>query len=214
MHLECFTPLKLNKFFNNKTAQECLSVRIIVGPSHMYLYTPKVVYPLLLSNGSPTAEIEAEKVEFHLHDDRILSAAICSHLPLFFSRTHGLVSITPGDFDSTDLLNMSSCNTPDLFAPISFNATFSAQDQSVLGDSTNNLPLFQLDPDDVYNELNNEVGQLKAAFLYKLKRNNNMVNTILADLMESINDTDQHGAPLDAYKLDRCDYTIIPYVDV
>ncbi|XP_017856219.1 PREDICTED: nuclear pore complex protein Nup133 [Drosophila arizonae] len=208
MQLECFTPLKLNKFFNSKTAQECLSVRIIVGPSHMYLYTPKVVYPLLLSNGSPTAEIEAEKVEFHLHDDRILSAAICNHLPLFFSRTHGLVSITPGDFDSTDLLNMSSCNTPDMFAPISFNASFSGQDQSTLGDSTNNLPLFHLDPDDVYNELNNEVGQLKAAFLYKLKRNNNMVNTILADLMESINESDQQGAPLDAYKLDRIVITI------
>lgn len=208
MQLECFTPLKLNKFFNSKTAQECLSVRIIVGPSHMYLYTPKVVYPLLLSNSSPAAEIEAEKVEFHLHDDRILSAAICSHLPLFFSRTHGLVSITPGDFDSTDLLNMSSCNTPDIFSPASFNATFSGQDQSILGESSTNLPMFQLDPDDVYSELNNEVGQLKAAFLYKLKRNNNMVNTIITDLMDSINESDQKGAPLDAYKLDRIVITI------
>lgn len=212
MQLECFTPLKLNKFFNSKTAQECLSVRIIVGPSHMYLYTPKVVYPLLLSNSSPAAEIEAEKVEFHLHDDRILSAAICSHLPLFFSRTHGLVSITPGDFDSTDLLNMSSCNTPDIFSPASFNATFSGQDQSILGESSTNLPMFQLDPDDVYSELNNEVGQLKAAFLYKLKRNNNMVNTIITDLMDSINESDQKGAPLDAYKLDRYYHTIILYL--
>ncbi|EDW59117.1 nuclear pore complex protein Nup133 [Drosophila virilis] len=208
MQLECFTPLKLNKFYSNKTVQECLSVRIIVGPSHMYLYTPKVIYPLLLSNAAPTAEMEAEKVEFHLHEDRILSAAVCNHLPLFFSRTHGLVSITPGDFDSTDLLNMSSCNTPDLFAPISFNASFSAPDQSMLGDSSNSLPMYQLDPDDVYTELNNEVGQLKAAFLYRLKRNNNMVNTIIADLMESIAESDPKGAPLDAYKLDRVVITI------
>lgn len=203
MRLECFTPLKLNKFFSSKTVQECLSVRIIVGTSHMYLYTPKVVYPLILSNSSPTAEMEAEKIEFHLHDDRILSAAVCNHLPLFFSRTHGLVSITPSDFDGTDLLNLSSCNTPDLFAPLSFNASFSAHDQSMLGDSVNNLPMYQLDPDDVYSELNNEIGQLKAAFLYRLKRNNNMVNTIIADLMESVAEPDPNGGPVDAYKLDR-----------
>ncbi|XP_034112581.1 nuclear pore complex protein Nup133 [Drosophila albomicans] len=208
MQLECFTPLKLNKFFNSKTVQECLSVRIIVGNSQMYLYTPKIVYPLLLANSAPTAEMEAEKVEFHLHDDRILSAAFCNHLPLFFSRTHGLVSITPGDFDSTDLMNMSSCNSPDLFAPLSFNASFSAPDQSVMADSSNNLPMYQLDPDDVYSELNNEVGQLKAAFLYRLKRNNNMVNTIIADLMESIAEPDPNGGPLDAYKLDRVVITI------
>lgn len=203
MRLECFTPLKLNKFFSSKTVQECLSVRIIVGNSHMYLYTPKVVYPLILSNSSPTAEMEAEKIEFHLHDDRILSAAICNHLPLFFSRTHGLVSITPSDFDGTDLLNLSSCNTPDLFAPLSCNASFSAHDQSIISDSVNNLPMYQLDPDDVYSELNNEIGQLKAAFLYRLKRNNNMVNTIIADLMESVVEPDPNGGPVDAYKLDR-----------
>ncbi|KAM8703409.1 hypothetical protein ACLKA7_008085 [Drosophila subpalustris] len=208
MQLECFTPLKLNKFFSSKTVQECLSVRIIVGTAQMYLYTPKVVYPLLMANSAPTAEMEAEKVEFHLHEDRILSAAFCNQLPLFFSRTHGLVSITPGDFDSTDLLNLSSCNSPDLFAPLSFNASFSVPDQSLLGDSANNLPMYQLDPDDVYSELNNEVGQLKAAFLYRLKRNNNMVNTVIADLMDSVSETDQKGGPLDAYKLDRVVLTI------
>jgi len=63
--------------------------------------------------------------------------------------------------------------------------------------------MYQLDPDDVYSELNNEVGQLKAAFLYRLKRNNNMVNTIIADLMDSVTETDPKGGPLDAYKLDR-----------
>ncbi|KAH8330617.1 hypothetical protein KR067_005786 [Drosophila pandora] len=207
--LESFTPLKITKFYSPKSEEDCLRLRFVVGSGHIYLYTPKVVYPLHLTNAVPTAELEAEKIEFHLHDDRILSAAICSHLPLFFSRTHGLVSITPGDFDGTELLNMSSCNTPDLFAPASFNASFGGlADQSALSGSSNNLHMFELDPDDVYNELVDEVGQLKAAFLYQLKRNNNMAKTIVGDMMRTIADVDRTGAPLDAYKLDRIVITI------
>lgn len=207
--LESFTPLKITKFYSQKSEEDCLSLRFVVGSGHIYLYTPKVVYPLHLTNAVPTAELEAEKIEFHLHDDRILSAAICSHLPLFFSRTHGLVSITPGDFDGTELLNMSTCNTPDLFAPASFNASFGGlADQSALSGSSNNLHMFELDPDDVYNELVDEVGQLKAAFLYQLKRNNNMAKTIVGDMMRTIADVDRTGAPLDAYKLDRIVITI------
>jgi len=208
MHLESFTPLKINKFFSAKTEEDCLSLRFVVGSSHIYLYTPKVVYPLHLSNSVPTAELEAENIEFLLHDDRILSAAICSQLPLFFSRTHGLVSITPGDFDGSEMMNMSSCNTPDLYAPTSFNASFGVPDQSAITGSTNNLHLFELDPDEMYNELCDEVGQLKAAFLYHLKRNNNMVKTIVGELLRSVTGADPNGAPMDAYKLDRIVITI------
>ncbi|KAH8251892.1 hypothetical protein KR038_010693 [Drosophila bunnanda] len=209
MFLESFTPLKINKFFSPKTEEDCLSLRFVVGSSHIYLYTPKVVYPLHLSHeGGPSAELEAEKIEFHMHDDRILSAAICSHLPLFFSRTHGLVSITPGDFDGTELLNMSTCNTPDLFAPASFSASFNVPDHSAITGSTNNLHMFELDPEDMYNELSDEVGHLKAAFLYHLKRNNNMVKTIVGELLRSVFDPDPNGASVDALKLDRIVITI------
>ncbi|KAH8278396.1 hypothetical protein KR018_002289 [Drosophila ironensis] len=205
--LESFTPLKINKFYSSKTEEDCLSLRFVVGTGHIYLYTPKVVLPLHLTNSVPTAELEAEKIEFHLHDDRILSAAISSHLPLFFSRTHGLVSITPGDFDGTELLNMSTCNTPDIFAPASFNASFGCVDQTLTG-STHNLHVFELDPDDMYNELSDEVGQMKAAFLYHLKRNSAMAKSIIDDLMRSMMEYDPNGAPFDAYKLDRIVITI------
>ncbi|EDW82956.1 uncharacterized protein Dwil_GK22571 [Drosophila willistoni] len=209
MFLDSFTPLKLNKFFSPKTVQDCLCLRFIVTSSHFYLYTPKTVYPLHLSQSVPTAEVEAEKIEFHLHDDRILSAAVCNRLPLFFSRTHGLVSITPGDFDSTDMLNMSSCHTPDLFAPTSFNGSFSVNaEQSIQLSSSNNLNMFDIDPDDVYNELTDEVGHLKAAFLYCVKGNHNMVKTIVGELLRNVAEADPNGAPLDAYKLDRIVITI------
>ncbi|SPP87767.1 nuclear pore complex protein Nup133 [Drosophila guanche] len=207
MLLESFTPLKFNKFYSAKTKEDCVSVRFIIGSSHIYLYTPKVVYPLLLSNAVPKAELEAEKIEFHLHDDRILCAAVCSSLPLFFSRTHGLVSITPGDFDANELHNMSSCNTPDLFSPSSFHAP----DQSSLTAmtaSSNNLHLFELDPEELYSDLSDEVGQLKAAFVYHLKRNDNMVKTIVGELLRTVNEPDPSGAPMDAYKLDRIVITI------
>ncbi|XP_033243531.1 nuclear pore complex protein Nup133-like [Drosophila miranda] len=208
--LESFTPLKLNKFYNAKTKEDCVSLRFIIGSSHIYLYTPKVVYPLLLENAVPTAELEAEKIEFHLHDDRILCAAVCSRLPLFFSRTHGLVSITPGDFDANELHNMSTCNTPDLFEPAML-GSFSAPDQSALSavtGSSNNLHMFELDPDELYSDRRDEVGQLKAAFVYHLKRNNSMVKTIIGELLRTVNEPDQCGAPLDAYKLDRIVITI------
>nr|ABL84944.1 Nup133 [Drosophila melanogaster] len=208
MLLESFTPLNMNKFFSAKTEEDCLSVRFVVGSSHIYLYTSKVVYPLHLTNSVPTAELEAEKIEFHQHDDRILSAVICSQLPLFFSRTHGLVSITPGDFDGTEMMNMSSCNTPDLYAPNSCNASFAVADHSALTNSTNNLHLFELDPDEMYNELSDEVGQLKAAFLYHMKRNSNMVKTIVDELLRNVTAADPSGAPMDAYKLDRIVITI------
>ncbi|EDW30446.1 GL18034 [Drosophila persimilis] len=208
--LESFTPLKLNKFYNAKTKEDCFSLRFIIGSSHIYLYTPKVVYPLLLANAVPTAEIEAEKIEFHLHDDRILCAAVYSRLPLFFSRTHGLVSITPGDFDANELHNMSTGNTPDLFKPAML-GSFSAPDQSALTavtDSRNNLHMFELDPDELYSDRRDKVGQLKAAFVYHLKRNNSMVKTIIGELLRTVNEPDQCSAPLDAYKLDRIVITI------
>ncbi|XP_030369788.1 nuclear pore complex protein Nup133 [Scaptodrosophila lebanonensis] len=203
MRLESFTPLKLNKFYMANTMQDCLSLRFIVSSTHIYLYTSKVVYPLHLLNTAPTGEPEAEKVEFHQLDDRILCAAICNHIPLFLSRTHGLVSITPGDFDSTEVLNMSTCNTPDLFAPASFYVSSNLHEQSTLSGSCNKLNIFELDPDDVYSEMGDEVCHLKAAFLYSLKRNNKMANTVINELNRRFSESDPDGTPVDAYKLDR-----------
>ncbi|EDV94537.1 nuclear pore complex protein Nup133 [Drosophila grimshawi] len=206
MLLDCLTPLKLQKFYSAKTVQECLSVRIMVGASNLYLYTPKVVYPLGLVNLLPTGENEMEKVEFHLHEDRILSAAMCNRIPLFFSRTHGLVGITPGNFEPFDMMNLSNLNPSDVYFP--FDASFNVANQSMSQENSNCLPMYQLDPDEVYADFNNGVGQLKAAFLYRLKRNNQMVKTVLADVMDSIAESDPKGAPLDAYKLDRIVITI------
>lgn len=203
MRLLTFTPFKFSHFFSVATEKECLSLRFIICRSHIYIYNEKVVYPLPLSN-IQIGEIDAEKIEFHLQDDRILSAAVCTNIPLIFSRTHGLVSITPGDFDSSDIMN-ASCTTPEVFSPM---ADTVLREQSIVSSSMSNineqnLYMYELDPDSIYSEFKDEVSQLKAAFIYRLKRNTSMCNTILNELLRNVNEPQATGetTQLDKYDI-------------
>lgn len=200
MRLLSFTPFKFSQFYSPSTENECISLRFIICRTHIYIYNDKVVYPLPLSN-IQIGEIDAEKIEFHLQDDRILSAAVCTDIPLIFSRTHGLVSITPGDFDSSDMMN-ASCTTPEVFSPM---ADTTLREQSVLSSSMSNineqnLYMYELDPDSIYAEYKDDVSQLKAAFIYRLKRNTNMCNTILNELLRNVTEPSTTG---EAAQLDK-----------
>lgn len=214
MRLSNFIPLKLSQYYSAATAQECQSLRFIICRSHMYLYSDRVVYPLNLGN-SGVSEIETEKIEFHLQDDRIMCAAVCSQIPLFFSRTHGLVSVSPGDFDSSDFLNMSSCNSPDVFVSTpTFGGELmnSMRDQTLLSES--NLYMYELDPDAMYNEFKDEVSQMKAAFVYHLKRNTNMSNIILQELLRQTLEGTQTAALGEVSQLDRYLFYLILFYSV
>lgn len=150
-------------------------------------------------------EIDAEKIEFHLQDDRILSAAVCGQIPLIFSRTHGLVSITPGDFDSAEMMVNMTCASPEVFSPI---AETSMREQSVLSTSVSNineqnLYMYELDPDSIYSEFKDDVSQLKAAFIYRLKRNTTMCNTILNELLRNTVEPQTSGTLIEAAQLDK-----------
>lgn len=46
-----------------------------------------------------------EKIEFPTQSDKILAAAVYNQIPIFFSRLHGLVSISSSDFDNADYFN-------------------------------------------------------------------------------------------------------------
>lgn len=208
MHLQSFVPLKLSQFYSVPTENECLSLRFIICRTHIYLYNEKVVYPLSLSN-IQMGEIDAEKIEFHLQDDRILSAAVCGQIPLIFSRTHGLVSITPGDFDSAEMMVNMTCASPEVFSPVtSAAADSSLREQSVLSTSMSNvneqhLYMYELDPDSIYSEFKDDVSQLKAAFIYRLKRNTAMCNTILNELLRNNVEPNTAGKLSEAAQLDR-----------
>lgn len=186
-------------FFSAGTEYDCLMFRFVICRTHLYLYNDKVIYPLNLSNDN-AAEVEAEKIEFQIQDDKILSAAVCGHIPLFFSRTHGLICVTPTDFDSNDMLNISAANAPEAYSPL--NDYTLRGEQTFPSGSDNNLYMFDLDPDMIYNDFKDEVSQMKAAFVYRLKRNNNMCNTILNELLRNVSDA-QTGTIADAADLDR-----------
>ncbi|XP_036324275.1 nuclear pore complex protein Nup133 [Rhagoletis pomonella] len=209
MKLQSFIPLKLTQFYNIGTEKDCHNLRFIVTRTHLFFYTDKYIYPLNLANPA-IAEMEAEKIEFHLQDDRILNAAVCGHLPLFFSRSLGLLCVTPGDFDTMDFLNSSYTMGPsaiDITGMSPMGLDQSADFNSQYNES--NLFMLDLDPDALYNEFKDEVSQLKAAFIYRLKHNNNMCNTILNDLLRNISEGQTGSKALpDANQLDRIVITI------
>lgn len=46
-----------------------------------------------------------EKIEFPVQGDKILAATIYNQIPLFFTRIHGLVSLSASDFDNSEFFN-------------------------------------------------------------------------------------------------------------
>jgi alpha-D-ribose 1-methylphosphonate 5-triphosphate diphosphatase PhnM len=46
---------------------------------------------------------EPDTIEFLGPGDRVLGGAVCGNVAVFFSKTHGLVSVLPSDFSPHDL---------------------------------------------------------------------------------------------------------------
>lgn len=46
-----------------------------------------------------------EKIEFPVQNDKILAATVSNGIPLFFTRIHGLVYISPSDPESADFFS-------------------------------------------------------------------------------------------------------------
>lgn len=131
---------------------------------------------------------EFEKIELHSPTDKILFSAAYYQFPLFFTRDNGLVCVTPSDFDPSDFMNASissdifnskfdlsigggagALNTSNVFSP---NVSMAFE----------NLTVYDLDPEELYNESNDTVSQMKAAFIYYLKKNISTCNEILSEI--------------------------------
>ncbi|XP_037912863.1 nuclear pore complex protein Nup133 [Hermetia illucens] len=176
--INTFNPLKLTLYYSPETENDCLKMRFITNRGIAYLYNERSIFPTNLSNCGSN-EIEVEKIEFQSQGDRIMNAAVCSNLPLFFSRNHGLVCVSPSDFDPGDFLNNSSFS-PDVFTPpLTENQTVFSPNVPT---SSGNLIMYELDPDEIYNANKDVISQVKAAFIYNLKRNNETCNSILREL--------------------------------
>lgn len=189
-----FIPLKLSQFCNfdsrlRDIANDSLKIRFIINRGTAYLYGNKTIYPINL-NAPNSGDIDAEKIDFQNSSDTILFGKVCANIPLFFTKAHGLVCVTASDFDASDF--MSSSYNPDLF-PIPFSPAETTLQSSMMSPSNStmggagNLMMYDLDPDEILGENANEdlVAQMKAAFVYHMKRNGNASNAILKEILPS-----------------------------
>lgn len=85
----------------------------------------------------------------------VLGGSVCVNTPIFFSKNHGLISVSSNDLMPD--LNMSQTITNQI--DNSFNET-----------AANNLTVYNLDGDDVFNAHKDTLGQFKAAFIFHVKR--------------------------------------------
>lgn len=187
MRINTFIPLKFSQFYSASTENECLMFRFIICRTYLYIYGEKIIYPLNLANPF-VGEVEVDKIEFQLQDDRLLSAAVCGNIPLFFSRSHGLMCVSPSDFDSNDFMNTTNPQQ-DVYSSQP-HGEFSldlpqSETSSFVSVNERNLCMYEFDPDEMYDKHNDDVSKFKAAFVYCLKGNNTMCNKILKELLLS-----------------------------
>lgn len=92
----------------------------------------------------------------------LLGGSVCVNTPIFFSKNHGLISVS-----SNDLL-------PDL----NMSQTLTSQIDNSFNDiAASNLTIYNLDADDIFNAHRDALGQFKAAFIFHVKRQQVQKNT-------------------------------------
>jgi nuclear pore complex protein Nup133 len=166
LDIERFQLLKHKNYFSPETEAECLALKFVYSRETAYVYNEKMVFLV-------TGDKEANKIDFPT--DRILSASCHNHLPLFFSRLHGFLTIgSPSDFD-VDSFNFSMSESEmgdvDKFSPSITNV--------------GNLTMYELNPDEICEENKDAVNKLKAALIYHIKRNSEKCQEVLRDLLAS-----------------------------
>lgn len=174
-----------------------------------YIYGDRLILPVVIQSNTPlqAPADDIEKIEFHTQDDRLLAAENVGNLPLFFSRLHGIVCVTPSDFEPdffNSSVNVSMSNVSVMSEVFSPQGPALADVSSILSPITTNagnLTMYELDPEEIRDQNKDSVSQFKAAFIYHLKRNSAMCHTILNEMFKE-------GSPQVDSKLDRIVVTI------
>uniref|UniRef100_A0A182R889 Nucleoporin Nup133/Nup155-like N-terminal domain-containing protein n=1 Tax=Anopheles funestus TaxID=62324 RepID=A0A182R889_ANOFN len=206
------TIMRYKGFYSAERLAELIDFRFISNRSFAYVYNDRYIFPVALAEtgagsetSSPTTTTgeEVEKLEFHAREDMILMGNCFQNTPLFFSRLNGMVIVTPSDFDPGDMFNSSISS--DMFNPntSAIDATIFMQ-QSIFAPATTNagnLILYELDPEEIAATADmyelDPVQQLKAAFIYHIKRNTMAADEIISTLLESVNQREQVDGELD-----------------
>ncbi|XP_001847396.2 nuclear pore complex protein Nup133 [Culex quinquefasciatus] len=196
MVLKESTMMKYKGFYSREREEETTGFRFVANRVVAYVYNEKVIYPVNLDRGaansaanseSSSPSEELEKIEFNVQDDAILAANCFQNTALFFSKIHGLVVVTPSDFEPNSEVFNSSVSS-DVFNPnISVNDSVFIS-QSIFAPATTNagnLVLYDLDPEEISSADKDHVSQLKAAFIYHIKRNIPASNEIINEILQS-----------------------------
>lgn len=157
-HVKDFVLLKLTDLYR-ENANDALSYRFLVYGTYAYLYNQKsitVVKP----------QEETDTLEFNSPEDFLLAGSICVNTPVFFSRIHGLVAVAGNEMAND--LNLST----------SILAETSISDNVVV----NNLSIYNMDPEEMSNTYKDTLSQLKAAFIFCIRNQEQAYLAILQDI--------------------------------
>lgn len=184
--LRNFCQLRHTSFVSGEQQPAAMRLLVAAGGA-VYVYDDRCVVQVTLN--SDDAELcgsgePGDKVEFGVQGDRLLGGMLFQRMPVFFLRQHGFVSVSlagaPGGEDGAgglDFLNGSLAADADA----SLNGNFLSQSMAG-GLEHTNLSMFELNPDEVFDD-SDAVSQLKAAFIYHLKKNASKCVEVLADLL-------------------------------
>ncbi|CAH0552008.1 unnamed protein product [Brassicogethes aeneus] len=181
-----FMILKMSGLYNENNPAEVLSYRFLLCGTHAYLYNQRSITVI-------KPQEDPDVLEFNAPQDFLLGGSICVNTPVFFSRNNGLVSVSGNDF-AGDLLNLSvtACNTP---LEGSFNESIAV---------TNNLSVYNMDPEEFAPTSLDTQGQLKAAFICHVQKQP-QYQEILNDLFSSeITSLPGIDSPLDKTVIRTC----------
>lgn len=129
-------------------------------------------FRLIIDIVQPGVE-NTEKIEFPTQADKLLAATVYNQTPIFFSRMNGFVSVTMTDVDNTDCMNNSM---------VSDAADFHVTSQTFHNDTVTNLTVYDIDPDDLQ-KIQDNISQIKAAFIYNIKNNSTKCSAIINQLL-------------------------------
>ncbi|KAJ8941363.1 hypothetical protein NQ314_010426 [Rhamnusium bicolor] len=153
-----FLLLKMSGLYREDKPSDSLSYRFLLCGTNAYLYNLKTITVV-------KPQEEPDTLEFNSSQDLLLGGSICVNTPIFFSRINGLVTVSSNEQLVGDYMNLSMMGTS---IPVE---TFS----EMVG--VNNLSVYNMDPDEIFNAYKDTVGQLKAAFIFHIR--NQQSSTIL-----------------------------------
>lgn len=188
-HIKDFQLIRYKCFHSNQLPNIFTTFKFIVCRGMAYIYSDRMIVPIVIQNNAPMLPPidELERIEIHAQDDRIISARNVGNFPLFFSLLNGIVCVSPSDF-ADEFINNSVNMSMSQSMVVDYSPAPTPQNletSSILAPNTTNvgnLIMYDLDPEEIRERNKDVVSQFKSAFIYHLKRNNAICQTIINEM--------------------------------